>query len=69
MHRLPNLWRRPGLVTAVHGLPHYNITILFKEHLMSKHSALTTFGRSGNPMFRGETFKPDATFAGASPRA
>ena len=30
---------------------------------MSKHNALTTFGRSGNPMFRGEAFKPDATFA------
>ena len=30
---------------------------------MSKHNALTTFGRTGNPMFRGEAFKPDATFA------
>ena len=32
---------------------------------MSKHNALTTFGQSGNPMFRGEAFKPDATFAQA----
>ena len=32
---------------------------------MSKHNALTTFGRSGNPMFRGEAFKADATFAEA----
>lgn len=32
---------------------------------MSKHNALTTFGQSGNPMFRGAAFKPDATFAQA----
>ena len=32
---------------------------------MSKHNALTTFGQSGNPMFRGEAFTPDATFAQA----
>jgi uncharacterized YccA/Bax inhibitor family protein len=62
---LPTQRPRPGLVTAVHGLPDYNITISFKEHLMSKHNALTTFGRSGNPMFRGEAFKADATFAEA----
>ena len=29
---------------------------------MVNRTALQTFGRSGNPMFRGNAFQPDATF-------
>lgn len=29
---------------------------------MANRTALQTFGRSGNPMFRGNAFQPDATF-------
>ena len=29
---------------------------------MMNRTALQTFGRSGNPMFRGNAFQPDATF-------
>ena len=29
---------------------------------MTKHNALSTFGRSGNPMFRANSFQEDAQF-------